>query len=336
MKAEKSPPYSRLSADDRRFLDQLKDVPPLGALSIQQERNRMRQGQSSAYEDSLVTIEEFATTACPVHIIRPLAPGNTALPIIFYLHGGGWALGDLQTHMQLVCKLADKSHCAVVFIDYPRAPEHPFPAPLQACADAIADILSASGALFLNSERFLLVGDSSGGNLVMGVAQVLGKADLNSSAGLVLLYPVTDHIMDTPSHREFEDNPNLSRHAMEWFWDHYMPDQSMRSNSIASPLRASFKAFAGLPPVLIITCEYDILRDEGEQLAALLTGAGVNVTAVRWLGALHGFLVTEQLSASTSARNCVDFVAQYCKKAAYAKSSLQDVPVTESNHRIFE
>lgn len=323
MKAEKSPPYSRLSADDRKFLDQLKDVPPLGSLSIQLERDRMLQGQAHTYEDSSVTIEEFATAACPVHIIRPLAAGDTVLPIVFYLHGGGWVLGDLQTHMQLVCKLAERSQCAVAFIDYPRAPEHPFPAPLQACASAVTDILSASGALFLNSQRFLLVGDSSGGNLVMGVAQILRKAELNSSAGLVLLYPVTDHVMDTPSHREFQDNPNLSRHAMEWFWNHYMPDQSMRSNSIASPLRASFNALAGLPPVLIITCEYDILRDEGEQLAALLTGAGVNVTAVRWLGALHGFLVTEQLSASVSAGNCVDFVAQYCKKAGYAKSSLQ-------------
>jgi acetyl esterase/lipase len=312
--------YSRLSAGDRSFLEQLGSAPALGSLSVQQERERMRQGQVHAHEDSLVAIEEFVTSACRVHIVRPIHAKETPLPIIFYLHGGGWVLGDLQTHMKLVCSLAVQSSCAVAFVDYPRAPEHPFPAPMQACAAAIEETLAAADLLSLYPDQFILAGDSSGGNLVMAVTQVFRKKELPSPGGLVLLYPVTDHSMDTASYREFGANPNLSQYAMQWFWNHYLPDRASRSDFLASPLRATPDVFAGFPSTLVVTCEYDILCDEGEQLAALLTSADVQVTAVRWLGALHGFLVTEQLSDSVSARRCMGLIADFCREVGSQKS----------------
>lgn len=313
-------PYARLSMLDRAFLEELKNVPPLGSLSVEQERERMRQGQTYAPEDSAVRVEEFKASACSVYILRPPNAGDARLPIVFYFHGGGWVLGDLQTHRKLVYDLAIQSRCAVAFVEYPRAPEFPFPAPIQACASAVGEVLRAADSLRLRAEQFVLAGDSSGGNLVMAVALTLRKQQSPMPGGLALLYPVADHAMLTASCREFEDNPNLSLDAMAWFWGHYLPDPSRRSNPLASPLRASSEMLAGFPPTLILTCEYDILRDEGEQLAALLTESGVEVTAVRWLGALHGFLVTERLSCSRSAMSCIAWIAQFCRETGYAKA----------------
>lgn len=306
--------YSRLSIADRQFLEQLQDAPLLGSLSVAQERERMRNGQLHRLEDFPVRVEEYATSACAVHIIRPLTVDGS-LPITFYLHGGGWVLGDLQTHGKLVCELALRSQRAVAFVEFPRAPEHPFPASARACAEAIVETLAAADSLGLNAERFLLAGDSSGANLIMAVVQMMREKQMPQPGGLVLLYPVADCAMNTASYREFGNNRNLSIQTMQWFWNHYLPEQDRRSDVLASPLRAGVETFAGLPPTLIITCEYDVLRDEGEELAAALISAGVSVTAVRWLGALHGFLVTEALAASPMAENCIEFIAQFCRKA---------------------
>lgn len=313
-------PYSRLSMQDRAFLEELGNVPPLGSLPVEQERDRMRQAQAYAPEDSPVSVEEFNASACPVYILRPPNAGDTRLPIMFYFHGGGWVLGDLQTHRKLVCELAIQSQCAVVFVEYPRAPESPFPAPIQACTSAAMEVLRASSSLRLRSERFLLAGDSSGGNLVMAVTLMLREKRAPMPGGLALLYPVADHAMITVSCREFENNSNLSLDAMAWFWGHYLPDPARRSNWLASPLRTGSELLAGLPPTLILTCEYDILRDEGEELAELLVESGVEVTAVRWLGALHGFLVTERLSSSRSAKSCIAWIAQFCRETVSAKA----------------
>jgi acetyl esterase/lipase len=133
----------------------------------------------------------------------------------------------------------------------------------------------------------------------------------------VLLYPAADASLSLPSHLHFADNPNLGRKTMEWFWNNYASDPLTRDIVSVSPLLAEDEEFAAFPPTLIISCEYDILRDEAEQLAARLVRAGADVVAVRWLGALHGFVVNEALSGSPAARACVDFVAQHLT-ATYA------------------
>ena len=305
--------YSRLSQSDRRFLDELAALPLIGTLSVEGERARMRAGQTTTVAEYPVEVQEYRTSGCPVHLIRPLSV-ETPLPILFYLHGGGWVLGDLGTHAKLVCELAVQARCVVAFIDYPRAPEHPFPVPLDACITAFTEVLQSAESLGLDKNRFAVGGDSSGGNLVAALILSAIERNLPIPARQVLLYPATDHSSATPSYREFRTNPNLSQSTMKWFWDMYVPEGTSIADQRISPLRASKDAFIRFPPTLIVTCEYDVLRDEGEQFAARLIGAGVDVTVVRWLGSLHGFLVTEPLAMSSSAQACIDLVAQYLSK----------------------
>lgn len=305
--------YARLSQSDQRFLKELEVLPPLGILSIEEERIRMQVSQDAALADYPVEVQEYRTSACPVYLVRPLGV-QTPAPILFFLHGGGWVLGDLRTHTKLVCELAVRSRSVVAFIDYPRAPESPFPVPLEACITALNEVLQQAESLGLDRSRFAIAGDSSGGNLTAALILTAAERKLPLPVRQVLLYPATNYDWTTPSYKEFGANPNLSQFAMKWFWDHYLPEKSLSNDPHVSPLRAPDEVLSQFPPTLIVTCEYDVLRDEGEQFAARLVRAGVDVTAIRWLGALHGFLVTESLSASTSAQTCTDVVAQYIRR----------------------
>jgi acetyl esterase/lipase len=308
---EKFATYSRLSSSDRFFLQHLEQLPQLGALSVEEERVRMRAGQvgTAGYP---VTFEHHQTTACLVHLIRPIEV-STPAPVMFFLHGGGWMLGDLDTHMKLVCALAVHAQCVVAFIDYPRAPEHMFPDPLEASITAFYEVLESSEALGLDKNKFAIGGDSAGGNLA--AALILSAIERKFSIPMqqILLYPVTDHDTTTPSYHEFRDNPNLSQATMKWFWNHYLPEKPPSNDPRISPLYAADEILAQFPPTLLVTCEYDVLRDEGESFAARLIRAGVDVTAVRWLGSLHGFMVNDALSSSTSAQSCIAMVGQYIK-----------------------
>jgi len=305
--------YPRLSLSDRRFLDQLTDLPVLGTLAVEEERIRMRAGQTATFDDFPVQTQEYRTSACTVHLIKPLQ-AESPLPITFYLHGGGWVLGDVRTHTKLVCELAVRSQSVVAFIDYPRAPEQRFPVPLEACVAALIEVLQSAESLGLDRNRFAVVGDSSGGNLAAALILSAIARDLPLPTRQVLLYPATDYSSMTPSYSEFRRNPNLSQFTMRWFWENYMTDETSSADPLVSPLRADAIVLSRFPPTLIVTCEYDVLRDEGEQFAARLIRAGVEVTAVRWLGSLHGFLVTESLAASASAQTCIDMIAGYLRK----------------------
>jgi len=304
--------YERLSLHDSHYLRKLGEDSPLGVLSIEEERARMRQGQKSRLIDFPVRMETYQTSACPVHIVKPLH-AEQGMPVTFYLHGGGWVLGDLATHTRLVCQLAVESQAAIAFIEYPLAPEHPFPASLEACTAAVNEVLDCAGSLGLDPRRFGVAGDSSGGNLAAALMLSAHEERLPIPLCQVLLYPAIDYSCSTNSYKEFGRNPNLSQKTMKWFWENYLSDESIGTNPLASPLRLPAAALAGFPPTLLITCEYDVLRDEGEQFAARLIRAGVDVTAVRWLGSLHGFLVTESLMASASAKACIEMIARYLK-----------------------
>ncbi len=313
LESEKRAQYPRLTLSDQRLLEQLMDLPPLGTLSVEEERARMREGQTATLAEYPVVAQEYHTSACTVHLIKPLKT-QSPMPITFYLHGGGWVLGDLQTRTKLVCELAVRSRSAVAFVDYPRAPEQRFPVPLEACVTALIELLQSSESLGLDGNRFALIGDSSGGNLAATLILSAIERNLPLPNRLVLLYPATNYNWATPSYREFQNNPNLSQFTMKWFWDNYLAETSSSADPRVSPLRARAEAFSRFPPTLIVTCEYDILRDEGEQFASRLIQAGVEVTAVRWLGSLHGFLVTESLAASASGQTCIDMIAGYLKK----------------------
>ena len=311
--AEQPSFYPRASFSAHNFLEQIQCLPRLGTLSVEEERVRMRAGQMATPAGYPVTVERHQTTACAVYLIRPLEAGKPA-PTMFFLHGGGWVLGDLHTHMKLFCELAVRVRCVVAFIDYPRAPEHMFPAPLEASITALHEVLESAEVLGLDQNKFAVGGDSAGGNLTAALILSAIERKLPLPVRQILLYPATDHSRTTASYQEFRDNPNLGLATMEWFWNNYLPEQSLGGDARVSPLQASSKILAQFPPTLLVTCEYDVLRDEGEDFAARLIRAGVDVTAVRWLGSLHGFLVNESLSASPSAQACIDMVAQYIKR----------------------
>lgn len=302
--------YARLSHADLSYLEKLRAEPLIGDLPLEQERERMRSGQTTLLENYAVHSETYQTSSCPVHILRPLEASGL-LPITFFFHGGGWTLGDLKTHAKLVCELAIRSQSAVAFLEYPLAPEHPFPVPMESCIAAVLEILRIASSLGLDGNRCGFVGDSSGGNLCLAYSLLAKDHNLSMPQTQVLLYPAVDAFLSFPSHSHFAHNPNLGRKTMTWFWNNYVAELSMRETELVSPLQARVDAFSAFPSTMIISCEYDILRDEAEQMAALLVSAGVEVIAVRWLGALHGFVVNEALSSSATAQACVNFVAHH-------------------------
>ena len=225
---------------------------------------------------------EIPTTAGAVGA-RRYVPGGAA-GTIFWIHGGGWVICDLDTHDAVCRLLAVSSGCRVIAVDYRRAPEHPFPAPLEDCWDALQAVAAAAGEAPL-----IIAGDSAGGN--MSAACALRARDRGGPelALQVLVCPVVDHDMTNASYRERGSGPDLFLTAkdMEWFWGHYIPDPAARSVRDASPLRA--EDLANLSPAIVITAEYDPLRDEGIAYARGLEAAGVPVTHRHHADMFHDF-----------------------------------------------
>lgn len=223
----------------------------------------------------------------PVRIYRPEA--RAPLPAMVFFHGGGWVLGDLEM-VDAICRiLANAAHCVTVSVDYRLAPEHKFPAAPEDCHAATRWVAGNAAALGADPARLAVGGTSAGANLAAAVALMARDRGGPHLGYQVLWYPATDAAMDTQSHRDFaSDNYYfLSRADMEWFWGHYLSAERDKANPYCCP--AAAKDLRGLPPALVITAEYDPLRDEGEEYAALLKRAGVSVKCTRYEGVTHGF-----------------------------------------------
>ncbi len=214
--------------------------------------------------------------------------GEGPFPLLVYFHGGGWVLGNLDTHDPLCRALANESGCVVVSVDYRLAPEHRFPAAVEDCYAAAGWVAANAALLKGDPKRVAIGGDSAGGNLAAAVALKAQDQGGPALAYQLLLYPITNYSFDTVSYRENARGYLLSREDMVWYWDHYLGPEGEGLDPYASPLRA--EDLRGLPPALVITAEYDPLRDEGEAFAARLAAAGVPVTATRYDGLVHGFL----------------------------------------------
>jgi acetyl esterase len=250
-----------------------------------------------------------------IRIVRPLCWKNGPLPVVVFIHGGGWVAGGKDTHDRLVREIAHGAEAAVLFVDYSRSPESRYPIALEEAYAALTWVKDEGHAIGLDSTRVALVGDSAGGNIVAAVT-LLAKARGGPQADLqVLLCPVTDASFAQPSHAEFADGYFLTRAALQWAWDQYAPEPSMRSSATAAPLLAANKDLAGLPPALVITAEFDIVRDEGEAYARRLMAAGVRVTATRYLGTIHAFTVLNPLAHTPAARAAVAQVNQALRDA---------------------
>jgi acetyl esterase len=210
----------------------------------------------------------------PVRIYRPLEPAGG---VVAYFHGGGWAVGSIDSFDAVCRALANESGAIVASVDYRLAPEHRFPAGLEDCAAATRGL-----AEMFPGEPLAVAGDSAGGNLAIGVARRL-RDRLKAQA---LIYPVCDAGLNTPSYRDFKERYGLTAESMQRYWNLYL-DGSDGLQPDASPLRAD--DLAGLPPTFVLTSEFDVLRDEGEALAGELRDAGVDVTHRRYDGTIHGF-----------------------------------------------
>lgn len=224
--------------------------------------------------------------ALPARLYVPV--GTIPAPLLVFFHGGGFVLGDLDTHDGLCRRLCAASACVVLSVDYRLAPEHPFPVPADDCWNATRWAAQHAARLGADHTRIVVVGDSAGGTLAASTA--LRSRDLGGPAlrAQVLIYPALAHYTaNTDSYTELAEGYGLTRASMVWFWDQYLRTEMHRSQPYAVP--AATGNMSGLPPALVITAEYDLLRDEGESYARALSAAGVVSRVVRFDGMNHGF-----------------------------------------------
>ncbi|WP_395297753.1 alpha/beta hydrolase fold domain-containing protein [Kitasatospora hibisci] len=236
-----------------------------------------------------------------VQVVRP-AGAAEPVPVVLFLHGLGWALGDADSYGRILREFAVGADAAVVFVDYDRAPGARYPVAVEQCWAVARWIRDHGRELGLDGERMAVAGDSSGANLVAAVTLLARRHGPVPLLHQVLICPVTDADFDTPSYREYAEGYLLHREDMRRYWDAYLPDLARRHEATAAPLRASLDQLAGLPPALVITAEADVLRDEGEAYAARLRAAGVPVVATRYQGVVHGFVLLDACRHAPTAR----------------------------------
>jgi len=252
---------------------------------------------------------EWTTVPSPagdvrVRIIKP--QGATGmLPVIMYMHGGGWILGNAGTHDRLVRELAVGARAALAFVEYPNSPEAHYPTAIEQGYAAAQWITLNGASKGLDGSRMAVAGESVGGNMAGALALMAKQRGDVTFVQQSMYYPVTDAAMNTASYEQFATGYYLSRKAMEWFWDAYTTDPAQRAEITASPNQASVEQLTGLPSTYLCVDEADVLRDEGEAYAAKLRSAGVPVTTVRYDGTIHDFMLLNSLSQTRAARGAI-------------------------------
>ncbi|MEU8817228.1 alpha/beta hydrolase [Actinoplanes sp. NPDC048796] len=239
-----------------------------------------------------------------VRVVKPAGATGT-LPVVLYMHGGGWILGNAGTHDRLVRELAVGANAAVVFVEYDRSPEARFPVAIEQGYATARWIVAEGASKGLDASRLAVAGDSVGGNMTAALALMAKDRGDVTFVHQSMYYPVTSAAQDTPSYTEYADGPFLTARSMAWFWDAYTTDPAQRAGKYASPLNAALDELAGLPPAFVIVDEADVLRDEGELYAGKLREAGVAVTTVRYDGIHHDFMMLNPLSPTHATRAAV-------------------------------
>ena len=218
---------------------------------------------------------------------RPLGAQAGLLPTLIYYHGGGFVIGNIETHDSTCRRLANKSRCQVISIDYRLAPEHPFPAPTDDGLAAFRHIRDNAPKFGVDAARLAVGGDSAGGAMAAVVCQACRDAGEAGPAFQMLIYPATDSTRESGSRKAFTEGYFLSGPLMNWFWEAYVPEGTDLADIRLSPLLA--KDFKGLPPAFVLTAGFDPLRDEGRAYADRLIDAGIKTTYVNYPGTIHGF-----------------------------------------------
>ena len=234
-----------------------------------------------------------------------------------YFHGGGWVLGGFDTNNRLVRELGNSAQVAIVFVNYTPSPEAKYPVSLEQAYAAAKWVAENGQTLNVDSTRLAVAGDSVGGNMAIAVTLLAKERGGPNIKFQLLFYPVTDANFDTPSYMEYQDGYFLTREGMKWFWDNYMIEGTNRKEPTVSPLQASIEQLKGLPPALIINGELDVPRDEGEAFAHKLMEAGVVVTAVRYHGTIHDFVMLNPITKTPAARAAVEQASQMLKKVLH-------------------
>jgi acetyl esterase len=290
------------------ILDEMNAAPGPPAHELPVEEARARHSDEAARlcgeGEPVAEVREVRVGEVRVRTFRPEGAG--LLPVVAYLHGGGWMMGTLDSYDSLLRALANASGAIVAGVDYRLTPEHSYPAAVEDALSTVRWIADNAGELGADGARLAVAGDSAGGNLAAVAARRLREAVRFQA----LIYPVIEPAFDSPSYREFDEGHGLSGASMRRFWGLYL-DGADPTDPDASPLRAT--DLAGLPPAYVLTAEEDVLRDEGEAYADALRAAGVPTELVRWPGTIHGFF--RWLGAAPAAREAVEAVGARLRHA---------------------
>jgi len=308
----------QLEPEAQEFAKATANPPYLFDLGPEKGRPVVDEVQSGPVSKRPVEIEDRAIAGGPsgqvsVRILRPQnAPAS--LPVIVYIHGAGWVFGNTHTHDRLIRELAVGAQAAVVFPNYSLSPEAKYPTAIEENYAVVKWVAENGLKHGLAPERLAVAGDSVGGNMTAAVTLMAKERGGPSIRQQLLFYPVTDASFDTESYHQFATGYFLRRDAMMWFWDQYTSDPDKRKEITASPLRATTEQLRGLPPALVITAEADVLRDEGEAYANKLREAGVRVTAARFQGIIHDFVMLNALANTAAARGALALATDWLRE----------------------
>jgi len=310
----------QLEPEAKAFADAAAKPPFLFNLGPEKGRIVLDEVQSGVVSKPVVAIEDLTiegrTTTCQVSI-RILRPQDAPamLPVIVFIHGAGWVFGDHITHDRLIRELAVGAQAAVVFPNYSLSPEAKYPTAIEESYIVVKWVAEQGQKHGLDVDRLAIAGDSVGGNMAAAVTLMAKERGGPVIGHQLLFYPVTNAAFDTDSYHQFAEGYHLRRDAMQWFWDQYTTNASERAQITASPLLASIEQLKGLPTALIVTAEADVLRDEGEAYANRLREAGVRVTAARFQGTIHDFVMLNALAETSASRGAMTLAIDWLREA---------------------
>ncbi len=300
-----------LEPTTQHFLDELgsSGALPLSGRSVAHIRAALVALQTKPIGKPNASVEDVTWPVGPlgaiaVRIVRPM---NTVgiIPVVMYFHGGGWVAGDTDTHDRLVREIAVAVQAAVVFVGFHCAPEVRFPIPIEEAYAATTYVVNNANRLSLDGTRLAVVGDGTGGNIAAALTLICKQRRGPKILLQILLYPPTAAGFKTRSYQEWRNGPWLTQQDMEWFWDMYLPSRSEREDVLATPLNATIDQLRGLPDALLITAEFDVLRDEGESYARKLQDAYVRTTCTRYVGTTHDFVLLNALADTPATRGAL-------------------------------
>lgn len=308
-----------LSKETKEYLKVLNSGgKPVESLSVSDARNVLVDTQAAIKVD-VSGIEETEKVILvderdiKLYIVRP-EKAKGKLPVFIFIHGGGWVLGDYQTHKRLVRDLVVESGYACVFIEYSRSPEAKYPIALNECYAATKWVAEHGDEINVDGKRLAIVGNSAGGNMTIGTCL---KAKDNKGPDIkcqILLWPYSDAGINTESFKKYGEERFLTKSLMIWMRDNYLSNKAQYDDIYVSPVRATTNQLKGLPPTLIEVAENDILRDAGEELGRKLDEAGVDVTTVRFNGVIHDWGLLNGYADLPSTRNMIIFTTAMLKK----------------------